>query len=235
MNHPKENPLWNLLFNIILPVIILNKAHSLFPSNGPLYSLLIALAFPFIYGLKDYISAKSVNMLSVIGLVSVALTGGLALMKLKGIFFAIKEAMIPFLIALFILGALFYKKNLTLFILTKSPFIKSRLILERIRERNMEIPFNRLMKTSTLWLAGSFVLSATLNFIIAFFVFTDINPQLPSEEQSQILNEQIADMTWMGYVMIALPLSLLMVFLMWYIVRNLKKLTGLSMEQMIHP
>ena len=234
MNHKKDTPLWNLLFNIVLPVIILNKAHSFFPSNGALYSLITALSFPFVYGLTEYAKAKTVNTLSIIGLVSIALTGGLALMKLEGIFFAIKEAMIPLIIAIFILGSLFFKKPLMYLILMKSSAIKSQLILSRIKDRESEIPFNKLMKTSTLWLVGSFFLSAVLNFIIAFFVFTDIDPEASSNQKSQILNEQIADMTWMGYVMIALPLSILMAVLIWYIIKHLKKLTGLKLEEMIN-
>ena len=234
MNRSKDTPLWNLLFNIVLPVIILNKAHSFFPSNGALYSLIIALSFPLAYGVTEYVKAKTVNMLSIIGLVSIILTGGLALMKLEGIFFAIKEALIPLIIALVILGSLFYKKPLMYLILIKSSAIKSQIILSRIKDKENEIPFNKLMKMSTFWLAGSFLLSAILNFIIAVFVFTNISPEASSNQKSQILNEQIADMTWMGYVMIALPLSILMAVLIWYIIKHLKKLTGLKLEDMIN-
>ena len=234
MKTSKDSPLWSLLFNIVLPVIILNKAHSFFPSNGALYSLIAALSFPLIYGLKEYVAVKTINALSVFGLVSVVLTGGLALMQLEGIFFAIKEASIPLLIALFILGSLFYKKPIMHLILEKSSAIKSQMILNCIKEREKESQFNRLMKTGTLWLSGSFLLSAALNFIIAFFVFTDINPEISSDMKSQILNEQIADMTWMGYVMIALPLSIFMAVLIWYMIRHLKKLTGLKLEEMIN-
>lgn len=236
MNQRKESFLWNLLCNIILPVLILNKAHSFFPSNGEQYSLILALAFPFGYGLREYIAAKTINTLSAIGLVSVLLTGGLALMKLEGIFFAIKEALIPLIIALFILcSVFFYKKPLLYIVLIKSPLFKSQLILDRVKTGGKESQFNRLMKTGTLWLSGSFLLSAILNFVIAFFVFTDIDIKLSPEKRSQILNEQIADMTWMGYIMIALPLSILMIALIWYLTKQLKKITDLTLEEIINP
>lgn len=234
-NQRKESFLWNLLCNILLPVLILNKAHSFFPSNGEQYSLILALSFPFGYGLREYIKAKTINKLSAIGLVSVLLTGGLALMKLEGIFFAVKEALIPLIIALFILFSVFYKKPLLYIVLIKSPLFKSQLILDRIKTKGNEILFSKLMKAGTLWLSASFLLSALLNFIIAFFVFTNIDATLPPKERSQILNEQIADMTWMGYVMIALPLSLLMIVLIYYLTKQLKKLTELSLEEMINP
>lgn len=224
-----------MLCNILLPVLILNKAHSFFPSNGEQYSLILALSFPFGYGLREYIQSKTINTLSAIGLVSVLLTGGLALMELEGIFFAIKEALIPLIIALFILFSVFYKKPLLYIVLIKSPLFKSQLILDRVKAKGNEILFNKLMKTGTLWLSTSFLLSALLNFIIAFFVFTNIDATLPPKERSQILNEQIADMTWMGYVMIALPLSLLMIVLIYYLTKQLKKLTELSLEEMINP
>ena len=225
--------MWNLLCNILLPVLILNKGHWIFPSNGAFWSLILALAFPLAYGIKEYTRARTVNALSIIGLVSVILTGALALMNPGAFVFVIKEALIPLIIALFILATLFYKKPLMYIILMKSSIVKSQLILERIKQKDTEAGFHRLMKQATLWLSGSFLLSAGLNFVIAFKVFSDIDPKLPQHKQSQILNGQIADMTWMGYIMIALPLSILMIALIWHIAKQLKKLTSLKWEEMI--
>ena len=196
--------------------------------------MILALAFPLAYGIKDYARARTVNTLSLIGLVSVILTGALALMNPGALAFVIKETLIPLIIAFVILATLFYKKPLMYIILVKSPILKSQRILDRIKQKGTEAPFHRLMKQATLWLAGSFFLSAGLNFIIAFRVFSNIDPKLPLHKQSQILNEQIADMTWMGYVMIALPLSVLMIALIWHISKQLKGLTDLTWEEMIN-
>ena len=89
------------------------------------------------------------------------------------------------------------------------------------------------MNQSTWILGGSFVLSAVLNFVIAVLVFTDIDPSLAEEARRQMINEQVADMTWMGYVFIALPLTFITGFLLWWILKQLKQFTGLSLEELV--
>ena len=210
MNPKKENIFFNLGFNIIFPVIILNRGPDFISSeSAPVYVLFIALAFPFFYGLKDFITIKKINTVSVIGLVSIALTGGLALLQLEGIYFAIKEAGIPLILAFFALGSIAFKKPLASLFIFKSSLFDTELITAKLRENNKEKFFKKLMNTSTLVLSGSFVLSAVLNFVIALFVFKDIDPDMEEHLKRQLINEQVADMTWMGYVFIALPLTVI--------------------------
>ncbi len=230
----KENPFYNLGFNIVLPVVVLNKGQQFISSeSAPVYVLLIALAFPFLYGLKDFIIARKINAVSLIGLVSIALTGGLALLQLEGIYFAIKEGAIPMVLAFVALGSIFLKKPLAELFVFKTSLFDTDLIKNKLEENNKEKDFEKLMNTSTLALSGSFVLSAVLNFVIAIWVFKDIDPQLDEETKRQLINEQVADMTWMGYVFIALPLTFITVFLLWWILKKLKILTGLSLEELI--
>lgn len=225
----KENPFYNILFNIVLPVIILNKFSEFFPyEHSSTYSLLLALSFPVVYGLKDYYVKKKTNFISVIGVLSIALTGGLALMQLEGIYFAIKEAAVPLFIALILVFSIFYKKPFIKLFLFEMPMFQKDLITKKIEEHGQQKQFEQLMNKSTWYLAGTFVLSAILNFIIALLVFKKIDASLEEALQKQILNKQIADMTWMGYVFIAFPISFITLFLLAYISRDIKKMTGLG-------
>ena len=234
MNPKKENPIYNLGFNIILPVIVLNKGQIFFSSaEAPIYVLIIALSFPFLYGLKDFIIAKKINFISLIGLIGIALTGGLALLQLEGIYFAVKEAAIPLALAFVAVGSIFFKKPLASLFIFKSALFDIKKIKEKLQENKKEKHFEKLMNFSTLGISVSFVLSAILNFIIAVFVFKDIDPAMDEELKRQVINEQIADMTWMGYVFIALPLTLITGFLLWWILKQLKTLTGLSLEELV--
>ena len=53
MTEKKENPFLNLGFNIILPVLILNKAQKFIQiENSAVFILVLALAFPFYMDLK---------------------------------------------------------------------------------------------------------------------------------------------------------------------------------------
>ena len=231
---PKENPFLNIGFNVLLPVLILNKAQKWTAIElSPVLILLIALAFPFCYGLKDLILQKKINVFSVIGLVGTALTGGLALLKLKGIYFALKEAGIPLALAAFGMASVWFKKPLMRWLIFESSLFQKERIQEKLQEKQTQTPFNQLMNQSTMALSLSFVLSALLNFIVALWVFKDIDSSLSELAQTEILNKQIADMTWMGYLFIALPLTLVMGALMLWIVKKLKLLTGLELEELM--
>ena len=84
-----ESPLLNLGINIVLPVIILKQLSE---RINPTVALVVALMFPVGYFLYDYIKLKKKNLISVLGFVNILLTGGLALLNAKGIWFAVKEA-----------------------------------------------------------------------------------------------------------------------------------------------
>ena len=92
---PKEESLLlNLVCNIILPTLILTKFSG---ENylGIKLAIIIALAFPLIYGLHDFITRGKLNFFSGLGVVSVSLTGGISLLEMDAIYIAIKEASIP--------------------------------------------------------------------------------------------------------------------------------------------
>src|SRR5690606_41414891 len=61
-------------------------------------SIVFALAFPIGYGLWDLRQSGKINPFSVLGVVSVFLTGGISLLELDPQYIAIKEAAIPAII-----------------------------------------------------------------------------------------------------------------------------------------
>src|SRR5690606_7080559 len=69
----RENLLLNLAFNIAIPSLILAKAST--PERlGPVWGLIVALAFPISYGLWDFAQRRQANFISIIGFASVLLT-----------------------------------------------------------------------------------------------------------------------------------------------------------------
>ena len=69
-----ENTLLNLTCNLVVPTIVLMK-FSTDAWLGPLWGLLVALVFPIGYGIYDLITRRKTNYLSILGLVSVLLSG----------------------------------------------------------------------------------------------------------------------------------------------------------------
>ena len=105
MNEAKKDGkegILNLVFNIIIPTIILVKFDSIF-NIGPEWGFFIALCFPLLYGCWDLIVSGKYNFFSIIGFLSIILTGGIGLFKLDAHWIAIKEAVVPFTIGIVVL------------------------------------------------------------------------------------------------------------------------------------
>jgi hypothetical protein len=200
---PPENPLLNILINILLPVIVLNKGGQFLE---PKMTLVVALAFPLVYGIQDYVRRGHKNYVSLLGMLNILLTGSLALMKLEGLWFAFKEASLPLVLGILVLASRWTQNPAAKVIFCNPHVLQMDFIDSKIAELGRQIDFHRLLQRTTLWLSLSFLISAILNFIIAFIVFVDIDPTLEVAAHEQVLNEQIARMTWMGYVVIAVPL-----------------------------
>ena len=231
--HSQSDALWNLLFSIVLPVMVLNKLSDRLGDQGPLWALLIALSFPTFYSLYEFRKRKKINPISILGFVNVLATGGLALMKLQGIWFAVKEALFPFMIGI----------GVALSARWKNPWIKSLVLndqmfdvekIERsLQERQNLTQFDAHLRMSTRYLAYTFYLSALLNFALASYIFTEIPSSLSEAEQASILNQQIADMTWKSYFVIMVPSMLSMLLLFRYLLQGIHRYTGLGFQDIV--
>lgn len=227
---PKENGFLNIIFNILLPVLILNKLSKFI---GPVAALVLALAFPLGYGAYDLIKRKKMNAFSVLGLLNVLLTGGLAVLGLSGFWFAVKEAAFPALVGCFVLGSAFTKKPFIETLFLNPSVMKVDVLEQKLAENGKQSEFHDHMRKATYWLSLSFVFSAICNFILARRIFINIDPTLTSDAQSLILNEQIADMTTWSMAIIMVPSILFLLGIFWYLMRGIKEFSGLSIDQLM--
>ena len=229
MNQKNENIFVNICCNIVIPILILNKGHHIFTHQPALWSLLLALIFPISYGLFDLFKNKKKNIISIFGVLNVLFTGGLAIFKMKGIWFAVKEAAFPLLIALFVFISAYTKKSFFKYITQQSQLFN----WEAIHASASENQLNKLFKNSTIIFSFSFLLSAIMNFILAIYIFTEPGSDLSEAQKEIVLNKQIADMTWMGFVVIGLPLTLFSAGILWYFIKELSKISQLPKSQLI--
>ena len=230
-----QNPWINILFNIAFPVIILNYASQISPLLTPPYALVIALSFPIIYGLVDYTQNKNKNILSIVGIVNTLLTGGFALFVLDGFWFAVKEAAIPLALGIGVLISIFTKTPLMKWFIHRTSIFKIDLILSRLDSELKVKSYGKLIKKSTFYIAGCFFLSAVLNFALAMYIFKNTLPQKASlVDHQEMLNEQIANMTWISFLVIGLPLSIVTVGTLWWLMAKIKQLTLLSFEEILN-
>ncbi len=219
----KPSPLIEILVNVIIPSVILMKLSS--PEKlGTVNALLLALAFPILYGGYDLIRNKKMNYIALLGLVSVLLTGGIGLLKLDVKWLAIKEAAIPSLIGIGVIITGFTRSPLVKKLLF-NPLVMATERVERVLDdRNNMQAFDDKLRFANHCLAGTFVFSAIMNYVLAKVIVT-------SETGTVAFNEELGRMTFLSYPIIAIPSMIMLFGIMFYVVRVIKKLTGLGFEE----
>lgn len=226
----KENGLLNIVFNVVIPVFILNKGSL---KLGPALALVIALMFPLCFGLFDLWKKRKWNPFSILGFVNVTVTGSLALAGLGGIWFSIKEAFFPFIIGLFVWLSASKDKPLVETFLLNPQTMNLDLVNSKLDELQKRKEFRLHLAQSTRLLSFSFFLSALLNFMLAQYVFKPLDVSLSDVDRSIQLNQQIAQMTSYSAIVIVIPSTLFLIYILWHLLKGIRDLTGLTTEQIL--
>jgi len=222
----QENILLNLACNVAAPAIMLTKGAKWLHLT-PKTALVAALAFPLAYGGYDLVRRRNFNVLSALGFTSTLATGGLSLLKLEPFWFAVKEAIVPTLIGLAVLFSRHSKSSLLNALMLNDQVVNLARIRDGLRTANRESDFERLLDRTNWMLAGSFALSAVLNFVLARLIITALPDTLE-------FNEQLGRLTWISYIVIMVPSLGMMLFALMRMFNGLTRLTGLTLDDMLH-
>lgn len=224
---PKSRDTWlSLAINIVIPVVILIR-FSGDDYLGPVRGLIVALLFPLIYGLFSLIKNKRIDFVAIIGLIGILLTGGIGLLQLDPKWLAIKEALIPFIIAIVLLVS---EK-------TKYPIV-SKLLgqvidigkVEALLPPEAKVKYDRRLKITTYIIASSFLLSAVLNFSLAKLL-------VKSQPGTEAFNAELGRMTALSYPVIVVPSLILLVAAVVYLISGIEKITEVDVDEILrtHP
>lgn len=192
---------------------------------SPAVALVIALLFPISYGLFDFIGSKKCNVFSIIGFLSILFTGVIGLMQLPKEYVAIKEALVPSLIGLIVFCSAFTRYPLIKTLVFNDTIMNVDLINERLQGPINQAIFQKLLSSSTLKFSLSFLLSATLNYILACYF-------IHSETGTAEFNRELGRMTFWSYPVIVLPCTIILMVTLIGLIKRLEKLTHLSWEEM---
>jgi len=221
----KPRPLIDLLVSIVIPSIILMKLSG-DDKLGPTGGLLLALAFPIGWGLYELITHKKRNYIALLGVISVLLTGGIGLLKLDAQWLAVKEAAVPAVIGIGVLVAKKLGFPLIRKLLLNPGIMKIDLIEEELTKRGNTAEFEKRIDRSDYLFAGTFVFSSIMNYILAKWIVT-------SESGTTAFNEELGKMTLLSYPMIAIPSTLMMLGIFYFLWRSIRKLTDLKLEEIL--
>jgi fumarate reductase subunit D len=225
----RENIWLNLLFNLAGPILLLTKGEKWFAFLTAPQVLIVALLFPIGYFLYDLKTRKKVNGLSVLGFISVLLTGGIGLLKLSPTVFAIKETLLPLIMGVAVVASLKTKKPfIRMFLLNPSVLDTAKL------EAHLDTPdkrtlFQQVLVRCTWIFAASFLVSAAMNFTLTRMIVTT-DPNL----DQAAYNAELGTQTWVSWLVMTVLTLPLMVMSMWVLFKGIRELTGLGMEDLMH-
>jgi hypothetical protein len=221
--HHKENPLINIGLNVIIPSVIMTKFSNA-DYLGPVWGLVVALAFPISYGLWDFLSKGKTNFFSLLGLFSVLMTGGIGLLKLDKNWMVVKETAIPALMGIGVLVSAVMGKPLVRLFLDQIMDIPK--IDEAFKSKGHDQLFEKNIKLSNTLLAGTFFLSAVLNFVLAVWI-------LEGETGSEKFNESLGKMTLLSFPVITVPMMVMVMGIIFFLINSIKRNTDLELEEVI--
>jgi hypothetical protein len=222
-----ENPWVSLAINIVIPAVILMKLSGE-DHLGPVVSLVLALSFPLIYGLQDFVLQRRFNFISALGVVSILLTGGIGLLELDPKWIAVKEAAVPGVIGLAVVLSMKTRYPIVRSLLYSDKIIDVGAVEAALEHHGSQAEFDRVLSVASWLLAGSFFLSSILNFTLAKVI-------VKSPSGTTAFNEELGRMTALSYPVIVLPSMAVMMIALWYLFRSIKRLTHMDLEEIFHP
>jgi hypothetical protein len=220
------NPLIEVLVSIVLPAVILMKFSGA-QHLGALPALLVALAFPLGWGLVDLVRRRRFGLVPALGIVSTLLTGGIGLLALDARWLAIKEAAVPGLIGLAVLISSRTRWPLIRMLVYNRQVLDVDKVDAQLAARGTVPAFEARLRSGTLLLAGTFFFSSAMNYALARWIVT-------SPAGTEAFNAELGRLTLLSYPLIALPSMAMTIGIVVYLARGAKRLTGLTVTEMLH-
>ena len=221
----KPRPFVDILVSIVIPSVILMKASG-DDRLGATGALLVALAFPIGYGILEFVRHGRRNVMALLGVISVLLTGGIGLLKIDARWLAVKEAAIPLAIGIGIVVANRLGYPLIDRLLFNPTLMDVARIHAELERKDNRARFETRLEQANTLLAGTFLFSAVANYLLAKLI-------VRSESGSQAFNEELGRMTLLSYPVIAIPSMVMMMCIFWFLWRTVNRLTGLSLEEVM--
>ncbi len=215
----------DLVVCMLIPTLILKKLSSA-DMLGPNYALVAALSLPLLVGIWGFISERKIGFVPALGFISILLTGSIGILKLPKEYISYKEALIPGLIAIATVLSTYTKHPLIRTFLYNDTFMDTDKVSIKLAENQKTQEFDQMMVKATWMLAASFVLSSALNFFLAKWIVV-------SESGTDAFNSELGTMNLYSYPVIVVPCMVITIYAMLYVFRNIKKMTGLGMEDLV--
>ena len=235
--------LLNVFLSVLAPVLVLDHcsaADGAWYHLGTTWAMVVALALPIGCGIYSLVTERKIESMTAFGLLGTILTGVVTIYANTGDelairpdtpwWYAAKEAIIALLLAGATLVGGGKEGSLLRACVYSDSIFDIRRIEGTVREKGLLSNYTTVLNRAALMTAGSLLFSAAMNFGLALYFLLPV-PDMPAAQQAVEYNYAVSKMTWMGYLIIGVPLLATLFLVIRYLGRTLQQLTGLSDER----
>lgn len=239
--------LLNVFLSVLAPVLVLDHCSASGDALwhlGTTRAMVVALALPISCGVYSFVTEKKVELMTVFGLLGTVLTAIVTVYANTGDsaairpdtpwWYAAKEALIALLLAGAMLVHICRPGSMLRAFVYSDALFDVRTIEKTVEQKGAVPQYQSVLKSAAYMTAGSLMFSALANFALALYFLLPV-PHAPEAQQAELYNYAVSKMTWMGLLIIGVPLLVTLMMVMRYLSRKLKEVSGLSEDKIFLP
>ncbi len=211
-----------LVFGFVIPTVVL-----LYFSDdsrlGPLWGMVVALAFPLALELYSLSTRRKVSYLSIAAIVGILLIGAISVLGLNEQWLAVRRAAIYIVGAVAIAGLLRFRYDLI------EKGLATMLDMDAIRnaiQKDADAKYRRLVT----WTVSGYAL---LLLILGVWTYVLTIVFISAPTNSSEFNAQYAELRLLSLAVVSVPLLIGATGLLMNLLIKLERMTGLSLEQLM--
>lgn len=216
------SPLLQFVINFVLPIIVLTK-FSADDQLGPIYSMLVALAFPIVFELFSIYKRNRPSYLSLIAIGGIVVTGSISLLGLSEGWLALRRSIPYFALSAAIIVSIHIKRPLFPLLLTQI------LDMERINtaavKHAAKTKLDKHIRYTGYFAGGLFLLIGITSYWLTRSYIT-------AATGSTDFNQEYARLRVMSVFTTTLPLFIGCIALIMYLIMKIEKLTGITLDDL---
>ena len=112
-------------------------------------------------------------------------------------------------------------------LLYNDSIINVDLVNEKLETEHHRVEFSKLMRSASLVLSLSFLLSAIANYVLVLKI-------VKAAPGTPLFIQQLGHMHALHWPVVVIPSTLILMFCLWRLLKGLEKLTGLPQEQILN-
>lgn len=224
----QPNALADLILTVVLPSFVLDQLSA--PARlGPAGALAVSLMFPITFAVWCWWKRTGWNVFSLIGFITVLLSGGLGLLKLDAFWFALKESAMPLALgAAFPLSHRFGKPLITALVM-QPHLINLHAVTGALDTAERKAAYHGALRRGSWAIGLATIGSSAGNFLLALHLLKGKDPG------GEAFVKGIGTLNWASVVVIGVPLCAVMLLVFAWLIRRIQSITGLERADLMNP